>query len=311
MKRIILAGITMAIFLALSLNAGAQAESPSARGSSGPEPMLVNVDWLSEHLSDPSVVILQIGQRSDYEAGHIPGAQWLDNHNISTPYGQGLTLELPPMAQLVETFEALGVSDSSRIVLCFGTNWVTGTARVFLTLDTMGLGGRSSILDGGLPAWRAAGKPVTAEVKPPARGKITPHPRSDVVVDADWVSAHLNAPNTIILDARTHGYYTGADNAGTPRQGHIPGAGNLPFTSVVDDSNKLKDPDALRELLRSAGVKPGELVVSYCHIGQQASLIFFVAKYLGYDARMYDGSWEDWSARKQLPIVQGEAPGKP
>jgi len=80
---------------------------------------------------------------------------------------------------------------------------------------------------------------------------------------------------------------------------------------VVDqDNNKFKSPDALKELFRAAGSKPGNLIVSYCHIGQRATVLYFTAKMLGYDAKMYDGSWEDWSHRKDLPIVTGESPNK-
>jgi len=98
---------------------------------------------------------------------------------------------------------------------------------------------------------------------------------------------------------------------GNPRSGHVPGATNLSYLDVVDqDNNKFKSADALKELFKAAGLKPGNLMVSYCHIGQRATVLYFTAKMLGYDAKMYDGSWEDWSHRKDLPIATGEAPGK-
>ena len=275
------------------------------------QPMLVTVDWLGEHLHDPSLVLLQIGEKKEYGKGHIPGAQFLEYESISTPHGQGLMLELPPIEQLVSVFETLGVSNDSHIILYFGTNWVTPTTRVYWTLDYMGLGDRTSILNGGLAAWEATHHPLSTESKLPAKGSITPTARREIVADAAWVSTHLNQVGVTIIDARTHEFYTGSQSDGNPRSGHIPGATNLSYLDVVDqDNNKFKSADALKELFKSAGLKPGNLMVSYCHIGQRATVLYFTAKMLGYDAKMYDGSWEDWSHRKDLPIVTGDAPGK-
>jgi thiosulfate/3-mercaptopyruvate sulfurtransferase len=277
------------------------------------EPMLVTVDWLADRLNDPSLVLLQIGEKRDYEKGHIPGAQFLEYESISTPHNHGVTLmlELPPVEQLVSVFERLGISNRSHIILYFGTNWVSPTTRVYWTLDYLGLGDRTSILNGGLVAWEATHHPVSNEVKQPTKGSITPAPRKEIVADADWVSSHLNKPTVTIIDARTHEFYNGSQSDGNPRSGHIPGATNLTYLDVVDqDNNKFTSADALKDLFRTAGLKPGNLMVSYCHIGQRATVLYFTAKMLGYDAKMYDGSWEDWSHRTDLPIVTGESPNK-
>jgi thiosulfate/3-mercaptopyruvate sulfurtransferase len=308
-------GLFKALFLSLFVigaNADARELPAKSPARADREPMLVTVDWLGEHLHDPSLVLLQIGDRKDYDKGHIPGAQFLEYESISTPHGQGLMLELPPMEQLVAVFEKLGASNDSHVILYFGTNWVTPTTRVYWTLDYMGLGDRTSILNGGLVAWEATHHPVSTESKPPAKGSITPAARKGIVADAAWVSSHLNQPGVTIIDARTHEFYSGSQSDGNPRSGHIPGATNLSYLDVIDqDNNKFKNPDALKELFKAAGLKPGNLMVSYCHIGQRATVLYFTAKMLGYDAKMYDGSWEDWSHRKDLPIVTGDAPGKP
>ena len=311
MKKLFAVASFLALFL-MPLSAPAQ-QAP-AKSAAGLErvPMIVTADWLSQHLGDPSLVLLQIGEKSDFDKGHIPGAQFLEYDSISTPHGQGLMLELPPVAQLVSVFENLGVSNRSHVILYFGTDRVTPTTRVYWTLDYLGLGDRTSILDGGLPAWRSAGKAITTDRKQPPKGSIAAAPRKEIVADAAWVSSHLSQPGVTIIDARTHEFYTGKESDGNPRSGHIPGATNLPYLSVVDENtNKFKSPDQLKALFTAAGLKPGNLMVSYCHIGQRATVLYFTAKMLGYQAKMYDGSWEDWSHRKDLPIVQGEQPGKP
>ena len=266
------------------------------------ESMIVSTEWLAKHLNDDLLVLLQVGEKKEFDEAHIPGAQFIQLPDISTPRGQGLTLELPPVDQLKAAFEKFGVNDRSRIVVYFGKDWVTPTARVFMTLDYLGLGDRTSILDGGLPAWRAEERAVTAEVRPVKPGSFTPHPNAKLVVDAAWVNANLSKPGIAILDARAAKFYTGEDAGQMPRGGHIPRAKSIPFSTLLNETNKFKTPDALRALFSTAGVKENDSVATYCHIGQQASLLYFVARYLGYEAHVYDGSFQDWSNRSELPV---------
>ena len=292
-------------------NAIPQEKAANNRADAQRQPLVVTVDWLGDHLNDASLVLLQVGEKKDYQSGHIPGAQFLDYASISTPHGQGLMLELPPVEQLLSVFEKLGVTNGSHIILYFGTNWVTPTTRVYWTLDYLGLGDRTSILNGGLVGWQATHHPVSTETTQPAKGSITPALRKEIVADAAWISSHLNQPAVTVIDARTHEFYNGSQSDGSPRSGHIPGAFNLSYLEVIDqDNNKFKSADGLKDLFRTAGLKPGNLMVSYCHIGQRATVLYFAAKMLGYDAKMYDGSWEDWSRRMDLPIVTGESPNK-
>ncbi len=306
MKRLSFA-LLATMLLALPISSTRAAAAPGVQ-----ESLIVSTDWLAKHLNNDSLVLLQVGEKAEYEAGHIPGAQFIALADISTPRGQGLALELPAVAQLQTAFEKLGVTDKSRIVVYFGKDWVTPTARVFLTLDYLGLGDRTSILDGGLPAWRAESKPVTSDLREPKPGHFTPHPNTKLVVDAAWVSANLSKPGVMILDARARKFYTGAEAGQMPRGGHIPNARNIPFSSLVEDpTNKFKSAAALRELFSTAGVKQGDSVTTYCHIGQQASLLYFVVRYLGYEAHLYDGSFEDWSHRPELPVEKSDSTKPP
>ena len=139
--------------------------------------------------------------------------------------------------------------------------------------------------------------------------EVLPRPNAGLVVDAAWVSANLNKPGVAILDARAAKFYTGEDAGQMPRGGHIPHAKSIPFSTLVDDkTNKFKSPEALRTLFGTAGVKENDSVATYCHIGQQASLLYFVARYLGYEAHLYDGSFQDWSNRSELPVEKSNAP---
>ena len=284
-------------------------ESAAAQGKVRSS-MIVTTEWLAQHLNDKSLVLIHVGDKKEYDAAHIPSAQFIQTSDISTPRGQGLILELPPVEQLKATFEKFGVTDNSRIIVYFGKDWVTPTSRVYFTLDYLGLGDRTSILDGGMPAWIAEKRTVTTDVSAPKPGTFTPHPNPKLVVDASWVSANLNKPGVAILDARDAKFYTGESAGSMPRAGHIPSAKSIPFGSVVEESNKFKSEEALRQIFTTAGVKPNDSVATYCHIGQQASLLYFVAKYLGYDAHLYDGSFQDWSNRKELP-VESSAAAKP
>jgi thiosulfate/3-mercaptopyruvate sulfurtransferase len=276
--------------------------APSCGGHGGPATLLVSTGWLAAHLRDPKLVVVAVGDRAEYDRAHIPGAAFLRYQDLSSRVS-ALTLELPPMNELAETFGALGVSSDSRIVVYVGGGGRTIQAtRALLTLDAMGLGAQSSLLDGGMAVWQSEGRPVSAEAPTVRRGAISPCPQTDVIVDSAYVASHLSRGDGVaIVDARAPEFYTGQSTSPGKRAGHIPGAANLPFSTFVDPQGKLLPAATLREMFQHAGIRPGDRVVSYCHIGLQATMVYFTARYLGYEARLYDGSWEDWSAHTELP----------
>ena len=249
------------------------------------------------------VVLLHIGERADYNAGHIPGARFLPYDAISTPRGDGLSLELPAVAKLDSVFESVGISDSSRVVLYWTKGWYSPTTRVFLTLDYVGLGDRTSILDGGYSAWTESGGAVTTDVPPPARGSLTTRPRPGIVVDARTVRRAISDAGTAIIDARDARFYTGETTGMHARESHVPSAKNLPFTTLLDDRGSFRSRDELASMLATAGATPGKRIIAYCHIGQQATAVAFAARTLGLKVLLYDGSFEDWSRRTELPVT--------
>jgi thiosulfate/3-mercaptopyruvate sulfurtransferase len=294
----------MAGFLPLE-TAGAAA---ACGGHGTRDNMLVSTAWLDNHLQDPNLVILSIGQKAEYVRGHIPGALYLEYADTRLARSDAnLTFELPPVADLVEVFGKLGVTNDSHVILYFSKDMVSPTTRVFLTLDALGLGSRTSILDGGFPVWQGEGRPVSTERRLVIRGKLDPCPQNDVIAGVDYVRSNLHRSGVAIVDARDLEYYTGASHRDGQRAGHIPGARGLTYSTLLDENGKFRPPDVLAAMFRDAGIQPGDRVVAYCHIGQQATVVYFVARYLGYDARLYDGSWEDWSAHTELPVETSPA----
>jgi thiosulfate/3-mercaptopyruvate sulfurtransferase len=267
-------------------------------------PMAVSVDWLDQNLNNPKLVLLHIGAKEEYDAGHIPGASFISLQDISAPDEKesDLSLQLPAPDKLKTVLEKYGISNDSRIILYFGKDWVSPTTRVYFTLDVFGLGDNTSILDGGMPAWTAAGKTLTKEAPAKKAGSLKLTANYGLVAKADWLKSNLKTGDVKIIDSRTANFYDGSSAGGMPRAGHIPGAKNVPFNTLSDPSNKFKDEAALRKIFTDAGVKPTDTVVTYCHIGQQGTADYFAAKSLGFKVMLYDGSFEEWSGLSDLPV---------
>ena len=272
------------------------------------ETLMVSTSWLASHWKDSNVVILAIGAKADYDAGHIPSSQYLEYTEVAVKGENGLSAELPPMGKLGEVFAKYGVSNDSRVVIYRLKDTLTQAARVLVTLDAMGLGKNTSMLDGNLATWTGEGRPATTEVPVVKAGKLEPCAQSDVITDLEFVKSNLHQSGVRILDARAPGIWSGADARPGMPAGHIQGAGNVYFNDLVDDaSGKFKSADEMQQRFRAAGVKAGDRVVTYCFIGQQASALYFASRYLGYDTRLYDGSWEEWTKHPELPTETAAA----
>jgi thiosulfate/3-mercaptopyruvate sulfurtransferase len=294
----------LATMVALTAATSVHAQAPR-------DDLLVSAGWLAEHLDDPDLVLLHVGPEEAYAAEHIPGGRHVDLGDLSVPEdhdaGTGLSLEMPEPEVVAAALERLGIGDDSRVVVYYGTDWVSASTRVLFTLDWIGLGARSSLLDGGMRAWMEAGNPTTAATppSPPAR-RLTPRVRSDLIVSADWVHAHLDDEGARLVDARAPVHYDGIQatrlHREPVRKGHIPGAVNIPFNTLFDDELRLRPAHELRAIFRAAGVEPGDTVVGYCHLGQFATAMLFGARTLGHTVRLYDGSFQEWGSRADLPV---------
>lgn len=270
--------------------------------------LVISVPWLSRHLADRDLVLLHVGDKGEYEARHIPGARLVSMSDISVSdqTDKGLMLEMPPADDLRHRLETLGISDKSRIVVYYGKDWVSPATRIVFTLVYAGLGERTSLLDGGMDAWVRGGGAVTAELPKSRTGSLPPLKLRPLVVDAGFVRSHIGAPGYVIVDARAASFYDGVDTSSgrsdTWRTGHIHGAMSVPFNSITDDQLMRKPPAELEALFTRAGVKPSDIVIGYCHIGQQATAVLFAARTIGHAVLLYDGSFQDWSRRTELPV---------
>ena len=264
--------LSCAVVAAPSAMPAQMALAPSA-------PVVVSTEWLAKHLKDPDLVLLHVGEKAEYDAGHISGARYVRLDDVSVTshdHANGLMLEMPQPDSLRARLEALGVSDRSRVVVYYGNDWVSPATRVIFTLDYAGLGAASALLDGGMQAWKAEGRALSTEAPKQSRGQLAALGVKPIIVDAAWVKRRLGSPSLHLIDGRAAVFYDGVEMGGS-RKGHIPGAKSLPYTEIADDKLKLRSAEELRALFARAGVAPGDTVVAYCHIGQQATAVLFAA----------------------------------
>jgi len=265
--------------------------------------LLVSAADLASALKDPATIVIAVGaSEDDFIAGHIPGARFVNYTDIAIDAG-GLSTELPPVDQLRKVLSAAGISDKSKIVI-YGA--AIPAARMFFTLDYFGHP-NAKVLNGGLNAWKANGGAVEIGPGPKiAIATLTPKPQPDRVVSADWIRERLSSPKMTLLDARPDAEFTGADGGmnGAHVKGHLPDARQLVWNTLLDSSGRFLPDAELKKKFDAIGAKAGTPLVSYCMVGMRASVTYFVARHLGYDARLYDGSIVDWTRRK-LPAVMG------
>lgn len=266
---------------------------------------LVTPAWLEERLGDPHLRIIESSiDKSTYDAGHIPGAQWVASYGPLLINGDNSAGNVITARQFSELMSELGVEPTNAIVW-YGDGHSRYSMRGFWTLGFYRHPGEFHVLDGGRERWIAEGRPLTSDVAQRPRTSYPEPARVDRGDEATWedVRAAIGRRDAIIVDVRTQGEYDGSD-VRAARGGHVPGAVHLDYTDATLGDNVLKPVDELRRLYASRGITPDKEVIAHCQLGVRAAHTWFVLKHvLGYpNVKNYAGSWAEWGNRDDLPV---------
>ncbi|WP_328319722.1 sulfurtransferase [Streptomyces sp. NBC_00388] len=295
-------------------NTPGQGAVPPVGALPGP---LVGPDWLAPRLGGPGLVVLDasVGAhrpvepdsgrlREDWQG--VPGARVFDIDGALSDGASPLPHTMPGAERFTGELRALGVDDDDTVVV-YDAVGIYSSARAWWMLRAMGLD-RVAVLDGGLPAWTAAGLPVATAGPGPVdrRGDFTARPRTGLIVGSAEVTAALNDPDAAVLDARTRERFSGAAAEPRPglRGGHMPGALNLPFGELQHDG--LMAPPAELRAAFSAIAGERRRLVAGCGSGVTACVLALGATLAGYrDLSVYDGSWAEWGLPSDRPVETG------
>jgi thiosulfate/3-mercaptopyruvate sulfurtransferase len=281
---------------------------------------LVDTDWLAAHLEDPHVRVADASfklpgitptAREDYDRGHIPGAVFFDIDDIAEP-GTSLPHMIPSPELFARKMEGLGIGDDERVIV-YDSAGLSSAGRAWWMLRLFGHH-NVALLDGGLPKWKADGRPLeTVAPNPPLR-RFTARFDPALVRDKRALVDNLSTRREQVVDARAAGRFAGIAEETRPglRRGHIPGSRNLPFDRVTDpQTRRLRDAEELSGLFRDAGVALDRPIVTSCGSGVTACALAFALHLIGHpDAAVYDGSWSEWGLPGDTPVETGPAPAK-
>ena len=316
-SKILLTGLT-----GLAILAGCSDTTPPDRTVDEPAPTmdsLVSAAWLAEHIGDPDLVVLdatvlvipdEAGRfrsesgRAAYAAGHIPTAGFADLLGDLSDADSELPFSLPTPGQFAAAMGALGVGDDSRVVLydATGSSWA---ARVWWMLRWIGFD-RAALLDGGLQAWTDAGGELSTAPAEPVAKTLTINLRPELIAYQDEVRASIDNDDSYLIDAMPEIHFRGEWTM-YDRPGHIPGATNVPVTSLYDEAGRFRSGDALSQLFDT---DRQARTITYCGGGIAASADAFALVRLGFtDVAVYDGSLAEWAANPDNPM--DVSPGGP
>jgi thiosulfate/3-mercaptopyruvate sulfurtransferase len=273
--------------------------------------VLVESDWVAEHLHDEGVVVAEVDENPDlYDEGHIPGAvrlHWQDD--LQDP----LERDLIEKAELEQLLGRLGIGNDTTVVV-YGdkNNWFAAFAYWYLKLY-----GHADvrILDGGRQKWADEGRELTTDVPQPAETSYAPSTLDESIrAYRDYVREAIEGGGKKLVDVRSPAEFAGElmappgyEQEGASRMGHIPTAQSIPWATAVGDDGTFKTADELRAIYGAKGITPDAETIAYCRIGERSAHTWFVLReLLGYEnVRNYDGSWTEWGNLVDVPIERG------
>lgn len=279
---------------------------------------LVQTSWLGERLEDPHLRVVDIrgyvkktdlgggrqraeylAARGEYDEAHIPGAVYVDWTRDITDPDDPIPAQVAPPERFADLMGSLGIGDDTHVVVYDHAGGQFAT-RLWWALTYHGHD-RVSVLDGGWKRWTSEGRPTTDEVPDPAPASFTPRVRDGWRREAEEVLAD----EALVLDARDEGQYTGAVTRGEARPGRVPGAQHLHADGLFGPDGTFLPDGEIEAKLRAAGVPEDRErpVVAYCNGGVAATVPLFALHRLGYrNLSNYDGSWNEWGSREDLPV---------
>ena len=274
---------------------------------------LVDTDWLSEHIEDENLVVLEVRYHPHryYTVGHIPSAVQVQRFKDLGDNNANPLMRFPSRAVFQDTLRAWGVNNDSTVVI-YDDSRTALASRLYYLLDLYGYDmSRVKILNGGTIEWSVF-EEMSTDATSPAPGNVMLKD-ADASLFVEWTSVYddvvsRRGPNVVLLDARPHDMYTGKVIKHAIQGGHIPGAINVVSLDGTDgQSQKWLSDETLAELYK--GIPKDKTVYIYCHDGFRMGLAWLQLKHLGYkDVRLYNGGWSHWGTRLTLPVVEGDQP---
>ena len=277
---------------------------------------IVSTDWLAAHLDDPDLRVIDASYylpdmgrdaKAEYAAGHIPGARFFDIDEISDQRSS-LPHMAPPPEKFISRMRAMGIGDGHQVVVYDGAGMFSAP-RVWWTFRLMGKTD-VAVLDGGLPKWKAEGRPLE-DMPPILRDRhMTATKQNMLVRDVTQVAAAAKLGDHEIIDARSPGRFRGeeAEPREGLRSGHIPGSKNVHYRTLLDDDGTMKAPGDLAAVFEAAGVDLAKPAITTCGSGVTAAILALALERMGKNHwSLYDGSWAEWGMYGDLKVATGDA----